>query len=388
MSKIIDAITSLIGIGIAGYFAYTVVWPRIKDLKLPADLMTTLFQQQPLQPQQPIAQQPQTTIIQIPATTTPEEEVPRPTPSPTPTVPPPVRSQDKGFEQPPKQQDDEDEDEKKGVTPPKQPTATNSVPTPTPPPSSSSSGGGTLLWDSNTHGKWNGGTGKGLQKYGSSSPGGGGMMTAASGNPSFDFDGNGVMHLTSSRWGRVYIYAKNYNSRLEGNFMFETDHGEADNISIKMRSRHGHSGHTTAGGSNQFGGVGFAFHPSGEVELAAEITHGGSSYDFGTLKGPALQLGKWHKFAISTYDGGGGINVKVDVDGSTIGTKKWANPHASAIDKAAFAADSYFWIRLNCHDGKGAKAAFNNLRLTDLGGGAATNFMSSYYSSFYNGRRL
>ena len=358
MSKLIDTITALIGVGIIGLFSYYAIWPKIRDLKLPTPPLPQ--QQQQLPPQ----------IIQIP--------------SPTPTTPPPVKSQDEGFEKP----EPEDEDEKKGVTPPKQPTATNSIPTPSPP-SSPSGGGGALLWDSNTHGKWNSGTGKGLQKYGSSSPGGGGMMTAADDIRYFDLDGNGVMHLTSHRWGRVYIYAKNYNSRLEGSFMFETNHGEADNISIKMRSRHGHSGHTTAGGgSNEFGGVGFAFHPSGEVELAAEIVHSGASYDFGSLKGPPLQLGKWHKFAISVYDGGG-INVKVDVDGQNIGTKKWANPHATAIDKAAFAADSYFWIRLNCHDGKGAKAAFNNLRLYDLGGGTPTNLMSSYYyNSFYNGRRL
>jgi calcineurin-like phosphoesterase family protein len=226
--------------------------------------------------------------------------------------------------------------------------------------------GGNSLYDSNTDGKWNNGQKRTVTEGdGNQEPDGKGLHTAASGNPTLTIDGDGIAHLESSRWGRIYIYAKNYNFKLEGFFMFETDHGEADNISIKLRSRHGNNNHPQ-GGSNQFGGIGFAFHPSGEVEIAAEITHGGSSFDFGNLQGPKLGLNEWHKYTISGFDEGGGITAKVAIDDKDIGSKKWSNPHATAIDKAAFAADSYFWIRLNCHDGKRAKAAIKNLVLTDI----------------------
>lgn len=232
------------------------------------------------------------------------------------------------------------------------------------------SGGGTpgakLVYDSNTDGKWNNGQ-KRLVKTtdGNIAPNGKGLATAASGDPSLDITGNEVSYLESSRWGRIYIFAIHYNFKLEGFFMFETDHGEADNISIKLRSRHGNNNHPQ-GGSNQFGGLGFAFHPSGQVEIKAEITHGGSSFDFGNLNGPALKVGEWHKYTISGFDEGGGITVTVAIDDQNIGSKKWANPHATAKDKTAFAADSYFWIRLNCHDGKRARAGVKNLKLYEL----------------------
>lgn len=226
--------------------------------------------------------------------------------------------------------------------------------------------GGKLLYDSNIHGLWNNGQRRVVTGgEGNQDPDGKGLHTAASGDPELTIEGNGISHLESSRWGRIYIYANNYNFKLEGFFMFETNHGEADNISIKLRSRHGNNNHPQ-GGSNEFGGIGFAFHPSGQVEIKAEIKHGGSSFDFGNLQGPALKLNEWHKYTISGFDENGGITVSVSIDDQSIGSKKWANPHATAIDRSAFDADSYFWIRLNCHDGNRAKAAIKDLKLFDL----------------------
>lgn len=350
MSKVINLLAIGGAAAITGYFIYKVILPQLKDFQWPTWQFPDFSQMQ--QPQQPSQDG-----------TAPQQQ-----------------------QQPPQQLDEEGGGDEEGSA---QKTETSSPSTPADP-SPAAAG---LIYDSNLHGKWNSGRRVVTQGDGNTNPGGMGLHTAASGNPTLTIDGNGVAHLESSRWGRVYIYAKNYNSRLEGNFMFETDHGDKDNISIKMRSRHGNNNHPQGGG-NQFGGIGYAFHPSGEIELAAEITHGGSSYSFGSLKGPPLTLGKWHKFAISTYDGGGGINVKVDVDGQNVGSKKWPNPASSAIDKAAFNADSYFWIRLNCHDGKRAKAAFSNLRLYNLGESPPVStqflrFSNPYlYNSFYNRRRL
>jgi hypothetical protein len=260
-----------------------------------------------------------------------------------------------------------------------------------------------LLWDSNTHGKWNNGVKRVVTGgEGGQGPGGGGFHTAASGNPTLTIDGNGIAHLESSQWGRIYIYAKNYNSRLEGNFMFETDHGAADNISIKMRSRHGNNGHPQ-GGSKTFGGIGVAFHPDGEIEVEIEIDHDSKKRSkLPSLKATPFQLNKWSKFSISTFDDSGGVNIKVDVDGKNVGNSKWSNPDPTGIDKNSFNADSYFWIRLNCHDGKNAKAAFSNLRLYGLGDSTTVNQnlllmlqkqqqLRRYpylFNSYYNRRRL
>ena len=213
----LDFIATAAAVGVFGYFVWKVILPKLGDLQLP------VWQPPPPPLTQYATLPPQ---YQQPAATIPDQV-------------PPAQPIEQDPEKPKsKQEEEEEEKPKASLVPSRSPPSAVVAATP-PPPSQPTAAGGTVLWDSNTHGKWNSGTGKGLQKYGSSSPGGGGMITAASGNPSFDFDGNGVMHLTSSRWGRVYIFAKNYNSRLEGNFMFETDHGVADNISIKMRSRHG-----------------------------------------------------------------------------------------------------------------------------------------------------
>lgn len=229
--------------------------------------------------------------------------------------------------------------------------------------------GGKVLYDSNIHGKWNNGQKRVVDEGdGDQGPNGKGLHTAASGDPRLTIEGDGVSHLESSRWGRIYIYVNNYNGKLKGMFMFETDHGKDDNISIKMRSRHGNNNHPQ-GGSNEFGGLGFAFHPDGEIGIKAEIIHGGSSYDFGNLQAPPFKLGQWYEYGISYFDASdGSINVSVEVDGKLIGSKKWANPPSSAKDKAAFAADSYFWVRLNCHDGDRAKAAMKDLLLTEIAG--------------------
>jgi hypothetical protein len=344
MSKIIDLISTAGAIAVTGFFIYKVILPQLSTLKFPVFQPPNIsfLPQFPWPWQQ---QQPQTQTQQQP-----------------------------------------------------QQPQTAAVPSPSPP------AAGGLIWDSNTHGKWNNGakrvvtTGEGGQ-----GPDGKGFHTAASGNPTLTIDGNGVAHLESSKWGRIYIYAKNYNSRLEGNFMFETDHGAADNISIKMRSRHGNNGHPQ-GGSKTFGGIGVAFHPDGEIEVEIEIDHdSGKRAKLPSLKTTPFQLSKWYKFSISTFDDTGGVNIKVDVDGKNVGNGKWSNPDPTGIDRNSFNADSYFWIRFNCHDGKGGKAAFSNLRLYELGSSSTITNQNRLmvqhqqqqlrrypylFNSYYNRRRL
>jgi hypothetical protein len=351
MSKIIDLISTAGAIAVTGFFIYKVILPQLSTLKFPVFQPPNIsflpqfpWWQQQQQPQQPMQQQQQ----QPPQTTT---------------------TTGGG-----------------GGVPAQAPAA------------------GGLIWDSNTHGKWNNGTKRVVKNggEGGQGPDGKGLHTAASGNPTLTIDGNGIAHLESSQWGRIYIYAKNYNSRLEGNFMFETDHGAADNISIKMRSRHSNNGHPH-GGSKTFGGIGVAFHPDGEIEVEIEIDHDTKKRDkLPSVKTTPFQLGKWYKFSISTFDGSGGVNIKVDVDGKNVGNSKWSNPDPTGIDRNSFNADSYFWIRLNCHDGKNAKAAFSNLRLYGLGDSTTVNQnlllmlqkqqqLRRYpylFNSYYNRRRL
>ena len=360
MGREVDELIIFAGIAVVGGYAY-LRWYKGKDMDTvfsDIDSKLTEFTDFLVSKLPPLPELPPPPTFNFP-------ELPQAQAAPAPSLP---------VEQPTttSSSDDGEEPENESKAESKSPPTT----TVSPPPASASQApaAGGLIWDSNVQGKWKGGTGKGLKKYGSNSPGGGGMSTAASGNPTFDLDGNGVMHLESSDLGRVYIYAKNYNARLEGNFMFEVHHGAKDNISIKIRSRHNHSGRSLAGGGGEpCGGVGVAFHPDGQVELAAESAHG-TNPTMGGGKAPPFQTGKWYKFAFSVWDDGSGVSSKAEIDGKVVGTGKWASPNTQCHTKSLFDTDSYFWLRLNSYGGRD-RVAFSNLRLYNLGGASSQQYL-------------
>ena len=258
--RVLDLIASAAAIGIFGYFVYKVILPKLGDIELPSFQFTPPTGQIQQPPQQPVVDQ----------------------------LPPPAQ---------PIGQDPESKTKKPQEEPEKPKSQAPLVPSRSPPVAvSQPTTGGTLLWDSNTHGKWN--SGKRTIPDGGGEGGQGangkGLHTAASGDPTLAIDGNGVAHLTSSKFGRIYIYANNYNARLEGNLMFEKINNPEDNISFKLRSRHGHNSKYPLGGGSACGGVGAAYKGHGGIELQVEGDHDtDGSTDMGAGKGSVPQVGKW-----------------------------------------------------------------------------------------------
>lgn len=354
--RALDLVATAAALGVFGYFVYKVILPKLAETEFPT--------------------------FQAPSVAPPIEQPVTPPQQPAEQLPPaqPIE------QDPEKPKKEEEPKEQAPLVPSRSPPAAISPP----------SAGGAVLYDSNTHGKWNNGVKRAnLTKEGSTSPNGKGFQKAASGSPTLTIDGNGVAHLQTSgsgTHGRVYIYANNYNARLEGNFMFETSN--IDNISIKIRSRHEHSGKTVVGGSGcPCGGIGVGIHLDGSISLKAESCHG-TNPGMGSGKAPAFQVGKWYKFTFSVWDSGATVESKMDIDGKTVGTGKWTSPNAACKTKSLFDTDSYFWLRINNTSGT-AKAAFSNLRLVDLGASANVGIIRRLmidepylYNGYYNRRRL
>jgi hypothetical protein len=221
---------------------------------------------------------------------------------------------------------------------------------------------GDILYDSNIHGKWNDGNKRTVDdKEGNQSPDGKGFHTAASGNPRFIIDGDGVGHLEAdSGHGRIYILAKNYNSRLEFDFMFEDEN--IDNISFKLRSRHQEGSDC----KNRFGGFGGAIdRAGGEIDFQTESCH--NEHENKIAKPiPPFQTGTWHKAAISVWDkpDKSAVNLKAEIDGKEVLTGEHKNPQPYYVDEAKFMEQSYFWLRIN--NSKTGKVAFKNVRLIKI----------------------
>jgi hypothetical protein len=229
--------------------------------------------------------------------------------------------------------------------------------------------GGDVLWDSNIHGKWNNGQKRTVDdKEGDQSPDGKGFYTAASGNPRLIIDGDGMAHLEADAGhGRIYIKAKNYNARLEADFMFEDEN--IDNLSLKLRTRHQEGGDC----KNRFGGFGASIDRTGtETGFKTEKCHNihENSID-GNLPAP-IQGKKWHRFAFSCYDSPDKkqVNMKMEIDYKdgqgfkTALTGKHSNPPADYIDEATFMKESYIWLRVNNEET--GRVAFKDVKLIKI----------------------
>lgn len=238
------------------------------------------------------------------------------------------------------------------------------------------SGGGAVLYDSRQGWK--------------------GVTTAASGSPKWTAGSDGVGHLSCGAGHcRVYIAVKNYNARMEGEFMFES--GAVDNISLRLRSRHQEGGACT----NRFGGFGASIRPSGEVGFQTESCHNLHENSISGKTTP-FQKGTWHKFAFSCFDSPDkkSVNFKLDIDGKTVLTGKHPSPKPYYMDEALHMKNSYIWLRSN-NSGSGV-VAFRNFRVVKIGTAATAGLATStsknrnfrmlnypyLYNSFYNRRRL
>jgi DNA-binding beta-propeller fold protein YncE len=229
---------------------------------------------------------------------------------------------------------------------------------------------GKVLWDSNIHMKVDKiTTVKGT--FGDQKIDGKGFYTAASGSPRCILYPDGKFELEAdSGHGRIYVKAKNYNARLEGELMFVDSN--LDNTTWKLRNRHGMGGDC----QNRFGGVGGVLERgtagSGAVETKIEKCHNEhESGQSGNLP-KAVNAGQWIGFKYSVFDtpSKDGIVQQLEIDYKDgQGFKKvldatFKNPPAYYVDKNKFMENSEFWIRIN--NSKTGKVAYKNVRLIEI----------------------
>jgi hypothetical protein len=218
-----------------------------------------------------------------------------------------------------------------------------------------------------------------------------GVTTAASGSPKWTAGSDGVGHLSCGAGHcRVYIAVKNYNARMEGEFMFES--GAVDNISLRLRSRHQEGGACT----NRFGGFGASITPGGEVGFQTESCHNLHENSISGKTTP-IPKGTWHKFAYSCFDSPDkkSVNFILQIDGKTVLTGKHPSPKPYYVDEALHMKNSYIWLRSN-NSGSGS-VAFRNFRVVKIGTAAGANLAivrrsmleePYLYNGYYGRRRM
>ena len=221
--------------------------------------------------------------------------------------------------------------------------------------------GGSVIWDSNIHGKWNNGKKRDVTgKEGNQSPDGKGFYTAASGNPHLVIDGDGIAHLKAgSGHGRIYINAINFNSRLELEFRFESS--AVDNLSIKVRSRHGEGGSC----ENRFGGFGTHVERN-RAGFKTEICHNNHENSIEKDLPFTIKDNQWYKLVYECKNSSDNKQVlfKLQINGQTVLTGKHSSPKSYYMNKSLYDKQSYFWIRSN-NSGSGS-IGLRNVRMLKI----------------------
>lgn len=151
--------------------------------------------------------------------------------------------------------------------------------------------------------------------------------------------GNGQASLQGDQ-ARIYIGVNNYNSYIQ---MKARARRGLDNLSLKLRSRHGEGGSC----ENRFGGYGMSFHfPSSEVESKREDCHNIHT-TIGSCRIPKLSYDRDYTFGFSCQDSGSSVVLKGYIDGKHVCTLSDKNPKGYMRNRNSFNKRSYVWIRTN-----------------------------------------
>lgn len=197
---------------------------------------------------------------------------------------------------------------------PEEPTP-EPVPEPTPEPVPTG-----VLWDSNRDGHWNNGVKRTVtDSEGSIAPNGKGVECRASGDPKLVIDGDRVAHLISGS-------------------------GEAEDLSLKLRSRHNEDGDC----EERFGGFGCSIDRK-SIGMKTESCHNNHE-NSKSVGGLSIKNGEWHKARFECKDGDNSVDFTCSIDGVEKMKHSHKNPAPAYVDKAKFAQNSYFWMRINNSD--------------------------------------
>jgi len=221
---------------------------------------------------------------------------------------------------------------------------------------------GTILYDSNTIGKWNDGTAKKVTDFDDRCPkpfvNGKGFEMHASGEPRLILDGHGVGTLEAdSGHGRVYIDSVNYNAVTEYDLMFNDN--IIDNHTCQTQSRHEEDG-PPEHNDNGFGGVNYKIDRKEKLcGLKIEKYHekeGENHIDGPEKKLPKdIELNQWVRVRLTTIpnEQEKTIYSKMEIDWNDGADfikcieHKYKNLEDYMVKKSDFENISYTWWRIN-----------------------------------------
>ena len=223
---------------------------------------------------------------------------------------------------------------------------------------------GTTLWTSSA---WGNGKSRTITDHQEHDPSDSRLMISAGSGRKGTFPGNGTAILQGDQ-SRFYILANNYNSAM---FMTVNARNGLDNLSLKLRSRHGEGG----AGSNRFGGYGVSFHfKTNEIESKREDYHNVHT-SLGSCKSPvSLGYNRDINVGMSCQDNGKIVNLGGYINGKRVCTFLDKSPKGYMMDHALYNKKSYSWIRTN---GSGS-ALLKNVVIKEIGPLSGSNLAYAY----------
>jgi len=229
-----------------------------------------------------------------------------------------------------------------------------------------------LLYDSNTDIKWDEIQGDSLtvtDVYGEFKPNAKYFRMKASGNPRMI-----LMKATKEMilehggdYGRAYVGACNYESRLEAEFKLTN---ASHNASFKLRNRHQFADvQSGASDKQRQGGQGSSFAVD-SVDADCEIVHGTEISGPKSSLNPKLEINKYYKIRFSQFNKNGRIHIIDELDrddgqGFKVVNEGDTAPPLQFFNKGEFETWSEFWIRGNMKGG--GRMYFKNVKLYKLG---------------------
>jgi hypothetical protein len=252
-----------------------------------------------------------------------------------------------------------------GVSPPVSRVITVTVgsgtaPAPIPQPTGSTAPSGSVIYDSRINSQLHNGIVRTITQEGNVSPGGLGIQCRASGNPRIRVNQDKTFSLLSDGGhGRFYVYAKNYNVGLWLTFAWGNQASGQD-CSLKARSRHNEGGATT----NRFGGYGLAINRT-QWDAKREVYHNVHDESMGGSLPIKIGTQQYVTVGFTIRDTAQGVLQEGYLNGNKFMQKLDKQPQPYMLNKAAFAANSYFWVRQNIASGTG-ELRVQALKLTSL----------------------